>query len=74
MLDLPEREGFGIVFHPVCRQLRRLRVKALRNRRGRWISLRRAVADRAVLPVKLDGGNEIFVGQTDRIGALSFTT
>src|SRR5262249_5279709 len=67
-------EGFGIVFHAVCRQLWRLRIKALRNRRGRWISLCSAVADRAVLPVKLDGGNEIFVGQSDRIGALSLAT
>ena len=43
---------------------------ALCNRRGRSIALRRAVADRTVLAVKVDAGDQIGIGQGDRIGAL----
>jgi len=49
----------------------RPRVKTTCDREGGGFSLRRAVTDCAVLPVKLDCGDEIFIGHSDRIGALS---
>src|SRR6516164_3310070 len=71
MLDFPKGETFGIVFHTVRRELWRPGVKTFRDRRGRGFALCRAMADRAALPIELDGGDEIFVGHRDRIGALS---
>ena len=59
VLYFPKGEAFGIVFDPVRRQLRRPRVETFRHRRGRRVSLRGAVADGAVPPIKLDAGNQI---------------
>jgi hypothetical protein len=68
---LAKGETFGIVFHTVRRELWRPWVQALRDGRGGGFSLCRAVADCAVLPIKFDCGDEIFVGHSDRIGARS---
>ena len=74
MLDLPKRETFGIVFHTVRRELWRPWVQALRDGRGGRFTFCRAMAYRTVLPIQLDGGDEIFVVQRDRIGTLSLAT
>lgn len=65
MRDLPEHDAGGILFHTLAAELRRVLVQAFGYVAP--VAARRTVTDRAVLRIKFDTREQIFVGGGQRI-------